>query len=93
MSLARLPKSGIWLLLMAATGLSWWFSSEEGANAGAFQTAIASGILIIAFIKVRLIMMHFMEIETAPAFLRWLCEFWMTGVCTLLICLYRLPST
>ena len=74
----------IWLLLVAATALSW----EIGHGVGITDMRLAgSAIVVIAFIKVRFVILDFMEIRTAPLFMRATAEGWLVTVCTILVVL------
>jgi Prokaryotic Cytochrome C oxidase subunit IV len=74
----------IWLLLVAATALSW----EIGHGFGIKEARIAGAVIIvIAFIKVRFVILDFMEIRTAPFFMRATAECWLVTICTVLIVL------
>jgi hypothetical protein len=66
----------VWLILVLATCAStWWLSSDGGA------VVLASvAILAIAGIKVRLIMIHFMELGRAPRRWRLAFEVWIVVV-------------
>ncbi|PKI16190.1 cytochrome C oxidase subunit IV family protein [Colwellia sp. 12G3] len=77
----------LWLVLVLFTLLSWIL----GHDFTAIDTKILSIIiLIIGFIKVRIVLMNFMEIKTAPRYLRWFMDGWCLGVCGLLLfILYR----
>jgi hypothetical protein len=77
--------TAIWLLLMLATALSWWFGSphRDGVHVGA-----SIAVLLIAFVKVRLVMWHFMELRHAPRPLRWLADGWIALCCSVLLGLY-----
>lgn len=79
--------SAVWLILMAATGLQWWLGMH-GLGASVQMATIS--LFVIAFFKVRLVIMHFMEIGTAPLPLRLIMEGWVFGVCGILIALYLL---
>jgi hypothetical protein len=80
----------LWLLLMAATALSW-----ESVRAfdirGDFRYA-TTGVLIVAFVKVRFVGLDFMELRHAPLPLRIAFELWCVAVCALLIVLYWLGN-
>lgn len=79
--------TAIWFLLVAATLLSW----EMGHGVG-FQDLRHAGvaILIIAFIKVRFVVLEFMEVRHAPIVLRVLTEAWSVVVCALLVTMFAL---
>jgi hypothetical protein len=86
----RLSKSevklfGIWCVLAAITLASLESIHLKGWLPDArFQGA---GVLILAFIKVRLIMLDFMEVRRAPIGLRIVIESWVIIACGGLIVL------
>lgn len=68
--LARSRTTTVWGLLIAATLLSWWMGVHDLSDlSGPFDSAGAL-IIIIAFVKVRFVAMHFMELRDAPTPLR-----------------------
>ena len=78
----------VWLLLVMLTAISWYLSIDMTAtNDGAHQVT-SSVLLVLALFKVRLVIMHFMEIATAPVALRLLFDVWVVAVCSLLIGMY-----
>lgn len=78
----------VWLVLMLATGASWWLGTVNVVNTFA-STAITTVLLmLVAFFKIRLVINYFMEVRHAPVALRILCEIWVVGVCGLLIGMY-----
>jgi cytochrome c oxidase subunit IV len=62
----------VWLVLIAATGLSWWLVERHALTA---QVATTAALCIAAF-KSRLVLLHFMELRTAPLLWRLLFEAW-----------------
>jgi hypothetical protein len=72
----------IWAFLIIFTLLSVWL----GHGPEIFTNAqITVCILVVTFIKTRLIILHFMEIKHAPVPLRIIFEVWGIGACGLLI--------
>lgn len=75
----------IWVILLAATGLSWGVGAVFGSSgvrwAGAF-------IVAVAFVKVRLVILEFMEIRQAPLAMRVAGEVWVLTLCTTLVTLF-----
>jgi hypothetical protein len=72
----------IWLALSAITVLSWELArtARQGGHFVA-STPVTLGVLAIGFIKARFILQSFMEVRTAPVWLRrftdaWLVIFW-----------------
>ena len=77
----------VWVALVAATLLSYSFGNEHLLHSSE-TSAIA--VLVVAFIKVRLVGMHFMELRESPLWLRSIFDGYALGVCALLIGLYLL---
>lgn len=74
----------VWLVLLAATVLTAAVGLEQ---AGASHV-VGLTLLGIAFVKVRLVGIHFMELGTAPTPLRLLFEAYVVGVFAVLAVLY-----
>jgi Prokaryotic Cytochrome C oxidase subunit IV len=75
----------VWFFLIAATALSW----EMGHGIGFNDLRYASiAIIVVAFIKVRLVILDFMEIRHAPVVMRIVGELWVALICTTLVLLY-----
>lgn len=73
MALWLSPVTFVWMVLMLATCAStWWLKS--GASTSMIATA---AILVIAAVKVRLVMIHFMELKDAPIKWRLFFEAWV----------------
>lgn len=79
----------VWLLLSAATVVSWWLGTGHGGAADADSIRHATiAVMVLAFIKVRLVLTHFMEVREAPGLLRLITDAWVVVVCGLVITLY-----
>lgn len=90
-SLLRSRITLVWLALVIATGLSW--ESAGGlAWAGGYRIATTL-VLVIAFLKVRLIIMEFMELRRAPLPMRLAAEAWACLVCAAVIVLYWIGAS
>lgn len=77
--------TAIWALLVIATLVSW----ELGHGVG-FDDARSAGaaILAVTFVKVRFVVLDFMEIRTAPRWLRAILEGWIVLCAAMLIWLF-----
>lgn len=76
--MALLMKSAtlVWLFLMAATCVTTWGLSKDQ-----FTASVATlSIILIAAIKIRLVLLHFMELRHAPLPWRLLLEAWVLVV-------------
>jgi hypothetical protein len=80
---SRARALAVWLVLMAATLVSW----ESARKSGDYRLA-SSAVLLIAFVKARLIGLEFMELRAAPRPLRLIFEAWTVLACTTLLALY-----
>lgn len=63
----------IWLILMVATCATTWWLSKDSVSAEVGTVAI---VLIAAF-KIRLVLLHFMELRHAPTPWRLIFEAWV----------------
>jgi hypothetical protein len=75
--------AAVWLVLVVVTFCSW----ESTVIAGGRHIA-ATAVLLLAFFKVRLIGLEFMELRLAPLPLRIAFEIWLLGTCAVLLGLY-----
>lgn len=83
-SLLRSPATLVWALLMLATCASTWWLSKEGT-----ETAIATAaIMVIAAVKVRFVMVHFMELGHAPWRWRLAFEAWIVVFTSIILAMY-----
>lgn len=69
-----------WLLLTVLT-----FISLEGAPSLVNQPLFAATILVIAFVKVRIVVREFMEVRAAPLALQLVLDIWGIGICVALV--------
>lgn len=77
----------VWLLLALATLVSVHFGGQRPA-AGRLGVVI---VLVIAFVKVRVVGTEFMELRVAPRWLRLAFDAWAVAVCAALVGLYLYP--
>ena len=73
----------VWLTLLAAT----FASSTLGLEHHGMSRLVAATLVAIAYLKLRLVVMHFMEIRTAPQALRLALEVYLALTGTVLIAL------
>lgn len=85
-ALLRTPATAVWLVMIVATSISWQLGVEGSATASHKGASVA--ILLIAFVKVRLVGMWFMELKDAPIPLRAIFEAYCLVVAALVIGLY-----
>lgn len=73
--------SAMWALLVGATLLSW----ELGHGVGFSGASASVAILVVTFVKLRVVVQEFMEIRHAPRGLRWAFDGWIVLACALLV--------
>jgi heme/copper-type cytochrome/quinol oxidase subunit 4 len=82
--LLRKPVTIVWAALMLATCASTWLLSMNSVTP---EVATVT-IMVIAAIKVRLVMRHFMEVRRAPLALQLVCDCWLLAVTALILTVY-----
>ncbi len=88
--LLRSYTSGIWLLLILFTAFSWWLSATGAARPVQAAHIATTSMFVVAYFKVRMVGMHFMEMKRAPWSLRLLFEAWAVAAFGAIISLYWL---
>lgn len=78
--------TAIWVLLVAATGLSWALGTNHGIN----HRDASVVILVVAFAKVRFVGLYFMELREAPLPLRAVFEAYCLVICSLVTGMFLL---
>jgi hypothetical protein len=66
----------VWVLLVAATCLSWWLGGRASSPTGENTQLLSTVLIVIAFIKVRFVIRYFMEVREALFALRLLTDLW-----------------
>ena len=81
--------TAIWALLVGATLLSWEFGHGVG-----FSDIRHAGIaiLIVAIVKVRFVILDFMEVRHAPVWMRMAGEAYCLVICAVLVTLFLQPG-
>jgi heme/copper-type cytochrome/quinol oxidase subunit 4 len=82
--LLRKPVSIVWAALMLATCASTWLLSKNSVTPEVATVAI----MVVAAVKVRLVIWHFMEVRRAPLALRLVCNGWLLAVTALIMTVY-----
>jgi hypothetical protein len=75
--------TAVWLILSAITVGSWWLAPGHMHGPTTASVPITVAVVVLGAVKSRLIIRYFMEVRTAPAWLRiatdaWLVLFWVT---------------
>jgi hypothetical protein len=78
------PVTIVWAALILATCASTWLLSKNSVTPEVATVAI----VLIAAVKVRLVIWHFMEVRGAPLALRFVCDGWLLAVTVLILTVY-----
>jgi heme/copper-type cytochrome/quinol oxidase subunit 4 len=84
-SLVKARFTAVWLVLVAATLISFWLGTDHGLSSAEARTVL---IMLVAFIKVRFVGLYFMELREAPYLLRGLFEGYCLVVCAMILGFY-----
>ena len=76
-------QTAVWRFLVGATVLTAVLGLEQHGG----STAVGLALLVIAFVKVRLVALHFMEVRDAPLALRLLVEGYVVVTLVVLVVL------
>jgi hypothetical protein len=87
LAIVRTRVTVVWAVLVLATGVSWILGTEGGSNSHRLASVV---ILVVAFFKVRLVGLYFMELRDAPLPLRAIFETYCVVVCALTVSLFLL---
>jgi hypothetical protein len=85
--LLRNRQTAVWAFLVAVTLVSWWVAAEGDPRSLHASKPITTVVVLIALVKVRLVIRSFMEVRTAPLWLRGICDAWLATTLTLLLTL------
>ncbi len=81
------PANAVWLILVLATGLSYWVA--EGRPGQALGPMLVGLLFTLAAVKGWLVIDVFMGLRQAPSFWRRIMLGWLVAVCALLALIYR----
>jgi hypothetical protein len=76
--------TSVWLLLLALTGVSWWLGRDGGGR------DFGVVIVALAFLKIRFVLLDFMELRGAPLAMRYVGEAWVFVLAGAILMIYRL---
>jgi hypothetical protein len=67
----------VWIALSAITIGTWWLAPGHTTSTDAPSVPITVAVVALGFIKCRLIIQYFMEIRTAPTWLKLSTDAWL----------------
>lgn len=78
----------VWIVLCSITIGTWWLSPAHSTVAAVASTSITAAVVGLGFIKGRLIIRYFMEVRTAPRWLRLATDGWLLVLWTAVLVIY-----
>lgn len=77
----------VWTVLSVITVVSWSFAPADGGTT-AHSVPITVAVLGMALVKSRLIIQHFMEVRTAPRWLKTFTDVWLAVLWAAILGIY-----
>ncbi|HKS99266.1 MAG TPA: cytochrome C oxidase subunit IV family protein [Rugosimonospora sp.] len=78
----------VWVVLSALTVLAWWLGAERGGSGAGRSVAVTAAVLALGLVKVRCVLRYFMEVRTAPRWLRLSTDGWLLVLWGSMLALY-----
>jgi hypothetical protein len=88
MTAAAARTTAVWAGLSAITIVSWFLAPAHHAEPVTASTAITAAVLMLALVKSRLIIQEFMEVRTAPLWLRLATDGWLAALFGAIVVIY-----
>ncbi len=85
---ARRTTTYVWVILSAITLVSWWLGPARAGEGIAASVPITIAVLAMGLIKARLIIRYFMEVRTAPPWLRLSTDAWLVALWGAVLAIY-----
>jgi hypothetical protein len=67
----------VWLFLSAITVISWWLAPGHPGGQAVASVPITVAVVLLGFVKGRMIIRYFMEVRTAPRWLKAATDAWL----------------
>lgn len=78
----------VWLALCLLTAMSWSVSPGHADGRVGVSVPATCAVLALGFVKARLVISHFMEVRTAPRWLRLVTDGWLVALWGAILALY-----
>ncbi|WP_099023175.1 cytochrome C oxidase subunit IV family protein [Mycolicibacterium palauense] len=76
-----------WVVLSAITILSWWLAPGHAGAAGP-SVPITVAVVLLALVKGRMVIRYFMEVRTAPRWLKLATDGWLVVLWGAVLAIY-----
>ncbi|MGH3968838.1 MAG: cytochrome C oxidase subunit IV family protein [Mycobacterium sp.] len=88
MTTANARLTYVWLILSAITITAWWLGPAHARTGFAASVPITIAVLALALVKAHLIIANFMEVRTAPRWLRLFTGLWLVALWGAVLAIY-----
>ncbi|MDR3659399.1 MAG: cytochrome C oxidase subunit IV family protein [Mycobacterium sp.] len=78
----------VWAVLSAMTVVSWFLAPAHRHGAASASTTVTIAVLMLAAVKTRLIIRHFMEVRCAPRWLKLATDGWQVVLFGAILAIY-----
>ena len=78
----------VWLILSAITVVSWWLAPGHHIGHAVASVPITVAVFALGFVKGRMIIQYFMEVRTAPRWLKVTTDAWLIVVWGAILAIY-----
>jgi hypothetical protein len=77
-----------WIVLCGITIGSWWLAPGHAGDSTGASVAITVAVIVLGFIKGRLIIRYFMEVRSAPKWMKAATDTWLFVLWTAILVIY-----
>jgi len=77
-----------WVVLVAITIAAWWLAPAHSTGTVEANAAVTVLILVLTFVKCRLIVRNFMEVRDAPRWLAHVTDAWLALLLLVIFVIY-----
>lgn len=78
-----------WIILSGITIMSWWLAPPHDHGVPTTPSVpITIAVILLGFIKGRMIIRYFMEVRTAPRWLKLTTDAWLTTLWVAILAIY-----
>lgn len=78
----------VWLILSAITVISWWLAPGHSGGHAVASVPVTVAVVLFGFIKGRMIIQYFMEVRTAPRWLKVATDTWLVVLWAAILAIY-----
>lgn len=87
-NMIKTKESVVWLILAGLTCVAWLIGNKYSSLVPEAFKYMTVAVVVLAFFKVRLVILYFMEIDHAPLPLRIIFEAWCVIFCAVVSVMY-----